>query len=283
MAFTIQDKGEQAHPPTDPIDVITDEIHKEVSDVNVDKAEPERLDSVDSEQLVAPRAEVEQFIAPQAEVDVTDLDDPDFIESQDQKEAEVSDTINITTNDNDNDDAILVVHPNGKTQTVVDYVNDIIDAARKRAAEETIEVIDDKSKSKKEKKKSGDSGRKGSRRGSGRSGAVRELISRLFRREDMDTPAEGSNGIGHSPVDKETSDKPSPDKTKPKQNKSHRRPHFKNLLFQKKKKYQVSTEALATDENSRDKIKKRQKVSRANSFGKSLRNILSCSSSVTTV
>ncbi|XP_033749875.1 uncharacterized protein LOC117334390 [Pecten maximus] len=280
----IRDKDEQTPPPSGVSNVVIDKS-QQVNGIG-DDTQPECLDC--QEQLIAPRAEVEQFIAPRAEVDVTDLDDPEIIESQDQKDADLLETTPITTHDNnENDDdsppeAIMVVHPNGNTQTVVDYINDIIEAARKRACEEATDDLNTTSKKGKKKKKSGDAGKQGSRRGSSRSGAVRELITRLFRRDDSDNTSEG-NGLAHSQPDTSPQGNSTPDKAQPKKNKSNKRPHFKNILFQKKQKYQVSTEALATDENSREKIKKRHKVSRANSFGKSLRNILSCSSSVTTV
>ncbi|XP_069137941.1 RNA polymerase-associated protein LEO1-like [Argopecten irradians] len=270
----IQNKGLSSTPANN--DVVTDQSHEEVKAVD-DSTQPECPNSVTEDQLIEAEAEVEQIIAPRAEIDVTDLDDPEIIESQDQKDPLPSETIPITTN-NENDEEVMVVHPNGHTQTVVDYVNDIIEAARKRASEETAEDLNNTSKKGKKKKKSGDAG---SRRGSSRTGAVRVLISRLFRRDDNDHNSESSNG--NSQTDKPEQDSTAMDKAPLKKTKSNKRHSFKNILFQKKQKYQVSTEALATDDNSREKIKKRQKVSRANSFGKSLRNILSCSSSVTTV
>lgn len=101
------------------------------------------------------------------------------------------------------------------------------------------------------------------------------MLFSSLQREDQ---AEGeSNDVSHTADDRCKLDKPKSQRD----SKRNKRFHFKNILFQKKKqKYQVSTEALATDDN---KIKKRQKVSRGNSFGKSLRNMISCTSSVTTV
>jgi len=72
-------------------------------------------------------------------------------------------------------------------------------------------------------------------------------------------------------------------KTDTPSDKNSKRPSIRKLLFSKKQKYKVSTEALPTDDHSGEKLRKRQKVGRSNSIGKSLRNILSCSSSVTTV
>ncbi|XP_060083335.1 uncharacterized protein LOC132562601 [Ylistrum balloti] len=278
----IRDKTEQKHLPSDPSDAVVDKSHEKVSEIGLN-IKTDYLDCLSPEQLIAPRAEAEQFIAPQVEVDVTDLDDPEIIESQDEKEAAGSELNPVTINDNENNGVILVVHPNGSTQTVVDYINDIIESARKRANEEAIESLNDSSKKGKKKKRSADSGKQGSRRGSSRTSAVRELISRIFRREDVSDTLEGDNGVGNSQFDNSVTEKSTTDKSASKKNKSNKRHHFKTLLFQKKQKYQVSTEALATDENSREKIRKRQKVGRANSFGKSLRNMLSCSSSVTTV
>lgn len=70
------------------------------------------------------------------------------------------------------------------------------------------------------------------------------------------------------------------EQTETTQNNGKKRPFRK--MFQKKQTYKVAAEN-GSDESQNGQTKKRQKVGRVSSIGRSFRNLLSCSSSVTTV